>query len=113
MSWALSLIFFIYLWIYPIGNLSGESAVITFVGGQVLTISFVRYLFLKIHVEVCVSIHKKETFNYQLLDTDADLPCISVDASMVSEMLNHILKHNLSPRDRFPCTVFLMLFHLA
>ena len=31
----------------------------TFVGGQVLSINFVRYLFLKIHVEVCVSIHKK------------------------------------------------------
>ena len=32
----------------------------TFVGGQVLSINFVRYLFLKIHVEVCVSIHKKK-----------------------------------------------------
>ena len=64
---GVSLIFFTYLWIYPI---VGESAVITFVGGQVLRISFVRYLFLKIHVEVCVSIHKKKAFNYQLLDTD-------------------------------------------
>ena len=43
----------------------------------------------------------------------AYLPCISIDTNMVLEMLNHILIHNLSPQDRFPCTVFLMLFHLA
>ena len=93
-------------------------------GGQVLRISFVRYLFLKIHVEVCVFIHKKKNIYLPIIrhrpqDCEhADLPCIStrensVDTNMVSEMLNHILKHNLSPQDRFPCTVFLMLFHLA
>ena len=89
----------------------------TFVGGQVLRINFVRYLFLKIHVEVCVSIHKKiilPIIIHRPQDCEhADLPCISIDTNMVSEMLNHILKHNLSPQDRFPCTVFLMLFHLA
>ena len=50
---------FPYLWIYLIVILPRESAVMTLVGGQVLSINFVRYLFLKIHVEVCVSIHKK------------------------------------------------------
>ena len=88
----------------------------TFVGGQVLRINFVRYLFLKIHVEVCVSIHKKilPIISHRPQDCEhADLPCISIDTNMVSETLNHILKHNLSPQETFPCTEFLMLFHLA
>ena len=83
MSWALSLIFLTYLWIYPIVNLSRESAVMTFVGGQVLRINFVRYLFLKIHVEVCVSIHKK-TY-YQLLDTD--LRIVSTRTYLASQLI--------------------------
>ena len=108
---------FPYLWIYLIVILPRESAVMTLVGGQVLSINFGRYLFLKIHVEVCVSIHKKiilPIIIHRPQDCEhADLPCISIDTNMVSEMLNHILKHNLSPQDRFRCTVFLMLFHLA
>ena len=89
----------------------------TFVGGQALRINSVRYLFVKIHVEVRVSIHKKNILpiiRHRPQDCEhADLPCISTDTNMVSEMLNHILKHNLSPQETFPCTVFLMLSHLA
>ena len=54
----------------------------TFVGGQVLRINFVRYLFLKIHVEVCVSIHKKY---YQLLDTD--LRIVSTRTYLASQLI--------------------------
>ena len=90
----------------------------TFVGGQVLRINFVMYLFLKIYEEVCVSIHKKISIlpiiRHRPLDCEhANLPCISIDTNMVSEMLSHILKHNQAPQKTSPCTVFLMLFHLA
>ena len=56
----------------------------TFVGGQVLSINFVRYLFLKIHVEVCVSIHKKK-FYYQLLYTN--LRIVSTRTYLVSQLI--------------------------
>ena len=55
----------------------------TFVGGQVLRINSVRYLFVKIHVEVCVSIHKK-TY-YQLLDTE--LRIVSTPTYLASQLI--------------------------
>ena len=46
-------------------------------------------------MEVCVSIHKKiilPIIRHRPKDCEhADLPCISIDTNMVSEMLNHIL----------------------
>ena len=73
------------------------------------------YLFIRNILPIIVTVKSLGESGHRHRPQDcqhADLPYILIDANMVSEMLNHILKHIQSLQKTSPCTAFLMLFHL-